>query len=58
MAGTNKELTAFQRRMYYQLLAVEADPNQLSHMLRQIKTEMDEEDAAYVEKQIREQFGK
>ena len=57
MVSTNKELTVFQRRMYFQLLAVQQDPDQLTHLLRQVKTEMDEEDAAYVEKQIREHFG-
>ena len=57
MASTNKELIAFQRRMYFQLLSVKNDPKQLDYLLQQIKTEMDEEDAAYVEKQIRAHFG-
>ena len=57
MAGTNREHVAIQRRIYHHLLTIEKDPSQLKHLINLIQTEMDEEDVAYVEKQIRKQFG-
>lgn len=55
--ATNKEHTAIQKRMYHAFLLAKKDPKQLDLFINQIKTEMDQEDVAYVEKQVREQYG-
>lgn len=58
MPATTKEHIPIQRRLYHHLLSIKEDPKQLDYLINLVKTEMDIEDAAYVEKQIREQYGK
>ena len=46
------ELRTNQRRMLYQLLTIKESIETLDGFITQLKAEMDEEDFAYVEKQV------
>lgn len=46
------KLRAEQRRRLYQLLVIREFEDEMSSFIRQTQAEMDEEDIAYVEKQV------
>jgi len=49
---TNKEMSNYYKRVYAILLQARDDPAKLDEHIRLIALEMDEEDAAYVEKKL------
>ena len=52
---SEKEMRATQKRMLFQLLAQKKSPKLGESLIRQLKSEMDEEDIALVEKHISEE---
>lgn len=49
-----REIRIEQRRRLYQLLVVQKYPEKVDELIRQIQAEMDAEDIAYVEKQLKQ----
>jgi len=54
--SSEKELRATQKRMLYHLLASRQSTEAMEIFISQLKTEMDAEDFAFVEKEIQEKY--